>query len=564
MAKGIEIPIGMPLGQLVRDEKAAVASLKATEAQLNNTLSKTGTALKRSSGDFNKWNRVIQDSPYGIQGIANNLQELIPNIGLWSVALNVALTALTFLQVGTDNWTRGLKNNKKAVDGAKLSGDDYIKTLDQVAGAQLKGAEDAQKEVTTLELLYRQYQNANLPLKQRKEAYQQLQSLYPAYFGNIKFEQEASERTKKAYDELRTSIIATAKARAAADKITQNETRKLENEQKVADINKEILTLQNEVNKQQGRANAGKNQGFGGSQNQAVALQAVQAQAKLNDAIKLRNNLLTDSNILDERNLKLAEEINAQAAKGATLADIKVDTKKTKSKVFEELLLKIKRQKISEEITLDFAEARFDLANLKTPVQQQFESALKNITATIDPNVNFVNKILPTDALYSQGEIFKEYLQFDLLPQLGQNFEMFFNDILTKGKISFDALGKAVLSSFASVLASETTKSFLGLLGAKDKNGDTQKSGLFGAGILGKILPIAGIAAGAIGLLGGLFKKKQKPAEVPVPVQSNSIATSSVNSPVDIAGGRVVFEISGVNLVGVLNRAGYKLSRYGI
>lgn len=568
MAKGIEIPIGMPLGQLVRDEKAAVASLKATEAQLNNTLSKTGTALKRSSGDFNKWNRVIQDSPYGIQGIANNLQELIPNIGLWSVALNVALTALTFLQVGTDNWTRGLKNNKKAVDGAKLSGDDYIKTLDQVAGAQLKGAEDAQKEVTTLELLYRQYQNANLPLKQRKEAYQQLQSLYPAYFGNIKFEQEASDKTRKAYDQLRTSIIATATARAAADKITANATRKLENEQKVVDLNNEIIKLQAEADKQQARAAATRDQGFGGGQNQAVALQAVQAQGKLNDAIKLRNNLLTDSNILDERNLKLAEEINVQAAKGATLADVKVNDAKVKSKVFEKVLLLIKKQEIKEEITLDFAQAQFDLANLKTPVQQQFESVLKDIKPVVAPTIQ-MPKIENIQALYAP---YTESLK---------QFNSEASDIISNGLVNtFAGIGEALGSalSFGQSVASAIGESLLSTLGTLlGQLG--QLAIATGVAILGiktslkTLNPVVAIAAGvALLALSGVVRGKAAKignsmgASGGTPASTGDYTTpsfSSSQSSNSFGGGRVVFEISGTNLVGVLNRAGQKLGRYG-
>jgi len=50
---------------------------------------------------------------------------------------------------------------------------------------------------------------------------------------------------------------------------------------------------------------------------------------------------------------------------------------------------------------------------------------------------------------------------------------------------------------------------------------------------------------------------------VPTPQSSAAISTSAAGSSQDFAGGRVVFEISGTNLIGVLNRAGAKLTRFG-
>jgi hypothetical protein len=73
------------------------------------------------------------------------------------------------------------------------------------------------------------------------------------------------------------------------------------------------------------------------------------------------------------------------------------------------------------------------------------------------------------------------------------------------------------------------------------------------------LLPIlAGIAAAA-GIVSLLSKKKR----VPVPQASSTISTSAAGSSQDFGGGRVIFEISGTNLIGVLNRAGAKLQRFG-
>lgn len=186
------------------------------------------------------------------------------------------------------------------------------------------------------------------------------------------------------------------------------------------------------------------------------------------------------------------------------------------------------------------------------------------------------------------------YIKDNILPQLSTSFKTFFDDLLMNGKLSFDTLGQAIKNTFLSVLASEATKGVLNLLGSK--GGKTEKGGGLIAGVFGllkgakKAAPLADIAKSTGGILGtgaslvapvattggallpilagvaavasiaSLFKKKQ---QAPIPQASSTISTSAAGSAQDFGGGRVVFEISGTNLIGVLNRAGAKLQRFG-
>ena len=76
-------------------------------------------------------------------------------------------------------------------------------------------------------------------------------------------------------------------------------------------------------------------------------------------------------------------------------------------------------------------------------------------------------------------------------------------------------------------------------------------------------------AGGALGSLarggagGGGGGSSSGGGSVPLPQGSASISTSAAGSAQDFGSGAVVFEISGANLIGVLNRAGAKLTRYG-
>jgi len=128
--------------------------------------------------------------------------------------------------------------------------DSVLESRKELNFLMLKGAKDAQSEITHVRTLYENYQNSNIPLNKRKELYKQLQADYPKYFGNIAFEEKATNKTKAAYDDLTSSIIATARARAFGDKITENESKKLENKEK-------ILTL--EAKKREQEASASKN-----------------------------------------------------------------------------------------------------------------------------------------------------------------------------------------------------------------------------------------------------------------------------------------------------------------
>ena len=74
--------------------------------------------------------------------------------------------------------------------------------------------------------------------------------------------------------------------------------------------------------------------------------------------------------------------------------------------------------------------------------------------------------------------------------------------------------------------------------------------------VKGKTSKLGGSMGGGSGNSGGNFS-------TPIPQASNTISTSAAGSFQDFGGGRVVFEISGTNLIGVLNRAGAKLQRYG-
>jgi hypothetical protein len=539
------------------------------------------------------------------------------------IALSVVSSAILFYQ-------QYQQKSKRTTEDAKKSNEEYADSLGQVTRASLLGAQSAIQETTVLSQLFKQYTNGELTLAKRKSAYDELQRLYPAYFGNIKFEQEASNKTKEAYDRLTTSIIATARARAAGDLITKNSQRQLENEQKLIDLRVEANKAYTTALKSEEKAKLAASST--GESGERIALSLIsKANTERTRAAEIQkqiNNIVTDSILLNNKNLQLEKSITAEIEKGAVLsgniggASDSNKNIKTQSDILKQL--KIDLLKVNESVDITFGEGNKQRVSAFAKAidelitingDKTIISKLKDELLNIDPaSIKQSGKTVGVTLSTGISEGFQEaipvvatdlgnrlkggltewqsYVNNDLLPSLQNNFQSLFNDILMRGKLSFDSLGKAILNTFISVLASEAAKGLtdllkfntgqeysdslkkgkgggligglIGLIGGKgdaksDVGGEVVKKGL--GGILGTILPAAGLAFGAISVLGGLFKKRKIEPQ-PAFTTSNAISTSS-SSNVDFGSGRVVFEISGVNLVGVLNRAGAKLQRFG-
>jgi hypothetical protein len=605
--QGIEIPIGAPLGQLDKDLKGAESKLKGFAAEASKSAGVLGGAVVKGSNSaafaLTNLGRVAQDAPFGFIGIQNNLNPLLESFsrlkaetggtGSALKALGQSLIgpaglgiALSVVSAGILFYQQYQQRANKEVTVAKKVTDEYINSLNQVDQARLKGGQSAASELTTIKLLYDQYQNAALPLEKRKEAYKEIQKLYPAYFGNLKFETSATDKTKTAYDSLTASILATARARAAADLITKNSTRQLENEQKVIDLTTQIVAEQTKQKKLQAQVEsqnllAKQEANILTSKQRDILNQYLKAGFQENELTKLKNNLLTDTNILTEQNIQLQKAATAEVLKGGKISGSVAGDK----------------LKETENEKRRFFSLINDFKGIAEIGKKDIAKTLSGGKPLIDINTLLSTKGFVPDnigkQLYTPFQILQDNIKFDLLPQLGSSFKTFFDDILMNGNFSFSALGQAIKNTFLSVLASEATQGVLKLLGSA--GGKTEKGGGLIAGIAGlfgaskKAAPLAGIAASTGGFLGSaatigapvaaaspllpilagvaaiagiasLFKKKQ---QAPIPQASSTISTSAAGSAQDFGGGRVVFEISGTNLIGVLNRAGAKLQRFG-
>jgi hypothetical protein len=136
---------------------------------------------------------------------------------------------------------------------------------------------------------------------------------------------------------------------------------------------------------------------------------------------------------------------------------------------------------------------------------------------------------------------------------------------LANGTSLAQNLGNALLSSLGSVLGQLGQMAIatgVALLGIQSALKTLNPFVAIAAGVA--LLALSGVVKGKATKLGGSMGGGGGGSmSAPTPQASSTISTSAAGSSQDFGGGRVVFEISGTNLIGVLNRAGAKLQRFG-
>jgi hypothetical protein len=670
-------------------------AIKATEAQLVGTRNAiNGVGFNKFSAGSNQaafaltnLGRVAQDAPFGFIGIQNNLnpllesfqqlkaqsgsssaalkalgQSLIGPAGL-GIALSVVTAAIVFYQ---QYQQRANKSTKEAVDANKELAES-IKTIEQVQAA---GRSNASKDLSQLQSLYNATQNVNIPAKERLKIADDLIKRYPKYLEGLTAEEILAGKAASAYKSLTDAILAKGYAQAAEENrqklINQQLNAKVELTKEQSKLDKSAAELSKRTAQKQATLDIqGQAALEGGISKTSKAVE--NSKNKINELNQVYKNAATEIKILDGVTQQLIKTYGADVVIDPEKIDKSNKDLKTQSDILKALSVDFKQ--IASDVSITFGQgneqrvvalrkAINDLISIGFTADSSIIKRLQTQLLAIDPDqIKAQGKEVGVNAAVGIGEglaatmpvIAKDvgttlktgltdwqmYVNDTLLPKLQSNFETFFNDILMNGKLSFDSLGKAILNTMLSVVASDAARQlanlfkfntgneysqfqkggglgslagvakFLGIgaggatagvatagalsgvaastggviLGAPIAAAGTIGLGTVGAGVAaggavgvgtagvaagtvasgGLLLPIlAGIAAAA-GIVSLLSKKKR----VPVPQASSTISTSAAGSSQDFGGGRVVFEISGTNLIGVLNRAGAKLQRFG-
>ena len=154
--------------------------------------------------------------------LLNNTLKLSP----WGLAI----AGVTALVGGLIGLLQKMEDNRKE---AKRLAEEHRKWIKSISDIDEASNRYSSNELTRLKALYKAATDEASAREKRVEAAKQMQNLYPSVFANFSAEAIMAGQAKDAYDKLTLSIIANARARAAAEKIQ-------ENEKKLLDIEDEI------------------------------------------------------------------------------------------------------------------------------------------------------------------------------------------------------------------------------------------------------------------------------------------------------------------------------------
>ncbi|MDR2274346.1 MAG: hypothetical protein LBF27_25790 [Sphingobacterium sp.] len=334
----------------------AITEAEQSTGRFQRQVGKYGVALGNANGIAQEFNRIIQDAPFGMMGMGNNIQQLVSNwqtyvtqaraaaaqtgatvstMALAKGAIGAIISPINLLTLGislaTAGWTaytmyqqKAKKSNDEMTDSTKkltvtirdLSSvmnasvfekaqkirEEATKTLRTYEKAQIDAGKSALDESRNLKTLYEASQDQNRSVDERTKFIRVLKSEYPEYLEKFSNEEILAGKAASAYDRLTTSIQNTAKARVYGDVLSENLKKEFENQKLIAKLRSENAATQAEINK---NVEAGTR----GGMKYAGAIRRVndEAVSSRNEQIKL---LETQNKSLGQDNIKLESDIN--------------------------------------------------------------------------------------------------------------------------------------------------------------------------------------------------------------------------------------------------------------
>lgn len=147
---------------------------------------------------------------------------------IYASPVGLLVASITAAVAGFALLVKSYGDNTRAATEAARKQREYLRSLRDVEEGSNKFSEN---EVANLRALYAAATNENMARNKRIEAAKEMNRLYPTVFSNFSSEEIMAGKAKNAYDNLTDSIIRNARARAAAEKIMENEKAILELEE---------------------------------------------------------------------------------------------------------------------------------------------------------------------------------------------------------------------------------------------------------------------------------------------------------------------------------------------
>jgi hypothetical protein len=565
----LSVEISARIDKLQKELAKAKGEFNSLEKSAEKTNSKLGKSTSSSAKGIDKlgksaisgnsamtaFSRTVQDAPFGIMGVSNNITNLTEQFGylknktgsakgalnamlrdlkgFGGISLAISVATSLLLVFGDKLFKTKDKAKELREEQEKLTQalDDYVNGLESVSRANLKGEQSAQKELITLGLLKSQIENTNLSINKRKGAIEALRKKYPDYLKNMSDEKILNGGLATTYDTLTTSIIKRAKATAASNMIVKNS-------EKLLVLETQLLTKQNEIADQKIALDAKDTASNRKRKSAGLAKEA----EKLNKLRKEELKLIAEKQTLELTNIDLETNITA-------LGGLAPET------INEEL----------KNVFVDFKETYKDEKN-------KFQELIETDPIILADNSEWEWESIDWEAYYNLKAF--EEKKLEMIEKL-KNLNAAANNIIQNSLVqTFSGIGRAIGDALVNGgnLAQGLGRALLGGIGGMLTQLGTLAIGV-GIGIkkiklaLATLNPAVAIGAGvALVALGSAFSAGAAKIGSSsggsagggggVSSNTNTFSPSGGSSFSSSSGGgmqNVVFEIQGTKLVGVLS-----------
>lgn len=258
-----------------------LARLNALGKSFANTSVQSFDKFRVSAGAANgsaiAFNRVIQDAPFGIIGVGNNIQQLAEQFSalrittgstgaavstffkslftgsnLLVLGISAATSAFTAYQLGLFDTKEETEEAVSETDRFNDALNNVVKSLNGVDSARLNSNKSAQDEIVELELLNSVLNDTSKSESERIRAYNLLLEKYPRIITNISQEKALAEGLGDAYNVISSAIFQRASATAIEEKLVESAKQRLDliqKEKNETSLQNELLTRQAELRK---------------------------------------------------------------------------------------------------------------------------------------------------------------------------------------------------------------------------------------------------------------------------------------------------------------------------
>ena len=230
-----------------------VKKLDSTLGQHQRNVGNYQNKMSDANGVTMEFNRIIQDAPFGMMGIGNNIQQLaanwqhyaqqqrtaadgskiaVSNMSLLSGAIGGILSPVNLLSLGvsvvTSAWViydREQQKASKSVKEANKNVVDLLQSIKEQTSVMGQASAQAQanyaSEENKLKSLWRITQDTTSSVKSRGNALNELKNLYPSIFEKYDLETIKTKNATNAYMDLTKAIQLSAKARSFEAKLAE-------------------------------------------------------------------------------------------------------------------------------------------------------------------------------------------------------------------------------------------------------------------------------------------------------------------------------------------------------